>query len=252
MNYRCRNPGLTPLAYRLVPALACLLTTGIAIANGKQTTQHKDPHYTEAGFFDIHICNWPDRQLFFMPLFSTENADAVRNIEILTPENRPLLQLDLKRYRTIKHKGKPDKRAIINQIDIPQGATDGWYTARIHLHDGRELIAKDYVVITRLAQACGQDPANGDEVSLPDALRWKPVPGARFYQVFIRDLWNDDELIYTSELLDSPKLALPPGLLEPGGYYSWIVHARDTNEDVRLGDFNHGSMSRASIFSVID
>lgn len=252
INYWNRNPGSALMNYPLVLTLACLLATGIALASEEPKVHHKDPHYNEAGFFDIHVCNWPDRKQFFMPLFSTEHPDAIRNIEILTPENKPLLQLDLKRYRTIKRKDKPDKRAIINQIDIPQDAADGWYTARINLHDGRVLVAKDYVVITRLAQARGQDPANGTEVSLPDALRWEPVPGASFYQVFIRDLWNDDELIYTSKLLDSPELVLPPGLLKPGGYYSWIVHSRDTNEDAMLGDFNHGSMSRASTFSVLD
>jgi hypothetical protein len=229
-----------------------LLIASIAPISAEPAAKKGDPHYNEAGFFDIHVCHWPDRPIFFMPLFSTEHAEAVRNIEILTPENRPLLQLDLQRYRTIKHKGKPDKRAIINQIDVPKGATDGWYTARVKLHDGRELTARDYVVITRLAQAGGQQPPDGGMVSLPAVLRWEPVPGASFYQVFIRDLWNDDRLIYTSKLLDRPELQLPPELLEPGGYYSWIIHARDTNEDVVLGDFNHGSLNRASTFSVIN
>jgi len=250
MANRTSKAGAADLACQLAVAFFCLLNTGTAGA--EQAAHHKDPHYNEAGFFDIHVCNWPDRLLFFMPLFSTEHADAVHSIEIFTPENRPLLQLDLKRYLIIKRKNKPDKRAIINQVDVPQNATDGWYTARINLDDGRTLVAKDYVAISRLAQAGGQVPASGAEVALPDALRWEPVPGASFYQVFIRDLWNDDRLIYTSKLLTSPALELPPGLLEPGGYYSWIIHARDTNEDAMLGDFNHGSLNRAATFSVIN
>jgi hypothetical protein len=228
-----------------------VLNTAMAAASAEQTAHHEDPHYNEAGFFDIHVCNWPGRRLFFMPLFSTEHADALHSIEIFTPRNRPLLQLDLQRYRTISRKDQPDKRAIINQVDVPHNATDGWYNARINLDDGRTLTAKDYVVISRLAQAGGQVPADDAEVALPAALRWEPVPGVRFYQVFIRDLWNDNQLIYTSKLLNSPELELPPGLLQPGRYYSWIIHSHDTNEDAMLGDFNHGSLNRAVTFSVI-
>jgi hypothetical protein len=43
---------------------------------------------------------------------------------------------------------------------------------------------------------------------------------------------------------------LPPGLIEDGGYYSWLIHARDINEDIKLGDFNSGSMSTPVSFSV--
>ena len=28
-----------------------------------------DKHYSKAGFFDIHVCNWPNQPLFFMALF---------------------------------------------------------------------------------------------------------------------------------------------------------------------------------------
>jgi hypothetical protein len=43
---------------------------------------------------------------------------------------------------------------------------------------------------------------------------------------------------------------LPPGLIEDGGYYSWLIHARDINEDIKLGDFNSGSLSTPVTFSV--
>ena len=68
--------------------------------------------------------------------------------------------------------------------------------------------------------------------------------------MFIRDIWNDGELIHSSKLLDRPEVVLPEGLLEPGGYYSWIVHARNTNEDVKTGDFNHGSLNKPATFSI--
>jgi hypothetical protein len=47
-------------------------------------------------------------------------------------------------------------------------------------------------------------------------------------------------------------LVLPPGLLEKGGYYSWIIHARDTNAHILLGDFNHGSMNTPVTFAVAE
>ena len=47
-------------------------------------------------------------------------------------------------------------------------------------------------------------------------------------------------------------LALPDDLLEYGGYYSWRVDARDVNEDVRLGDFNMGSLSAWQEFTIVD
>lgn len=163
---------------RHILGLVCLLACGGTLASGAQATKARDPHYNATGFFDIHVCNWPDRPLFFMPLFSTRYSNSVRHIEVLTPDNHVLGTLDLKRFRTIEQKGKPGKRVIINQVEIPAGATDGWYSARITLVDGRELTAQDYVEISGLAQATGQVPANESELALPRSLRWDPVPGA--------------------------------------------------------------------------
>jgi hypothetical protein len=93
-------------------------------------------------------------------------------------------------------------------------------------------------------------PPNGaEQIAIPAELTWSPVDQARWYQVFIRDTWNDDRLIYTSKLLREPALVLPPGLLQADGLYSWKVHARDINEDKQLGDFNKGSMSGVASFS---
>lgn len=246
-NYH-RGTGIQSMLWTLL--LVCLFHTGGIHASNVKETPAKDPHYTDAGFFDIHVCNWPDRPTFFMIVFSTVNPGAVESVLILDPEQQPVTQLDLSRYRTLEQKDKPDKRVFINQVDIPPGSTDGWYSARITLVDGSEFSARDLVKLSRLPLATGQIPASESEVALPRSLQWAPVPGARFYQVFIRDLWNEGELIHTSKLLERPELVLPEGLLEPGGYYSWIVHARDTNEDVMLGDFNHGSLNRPAMFSV--
>jgi hypothetical protein len=234
--------------------LAALLTVMLnpwrVYAAGEQAAADRDLHYNEAGFFDIHVCNWPNRPFFFMPLFSTADFSAVRDIEIHYPDGSTLARLDLDRYRTIKRKHKPDKRVFIKRVTIPPAAVNGWYSAHVTLQDGREYTAQDYVILSKLPQASGQVPANDDEVALPDELTWNPVAGAGYYQVFIRDLWNDSTLIYTSELLSEPVLRLPPGLLDAGGYYSWVIHARDTNTHVLLGDFNHGSLSKPATFSV--
>jgi hypothetical protein len=228
----------------IVLALLCGLAP-VAVSS------NEDPHYTEAGFFDIHVCDWPGRPLFFMPLFSTARFNEVQSIEVFSPQGDRLVELDLERYRTIKQDKKPDKRVFIKQIDIPPAAPDGWYSARVTLKSGEKFIARDYVIRHKLPQATGQVPANEEEVmEIPKKLSWDPVPGANYYQVFIRDLWNDDQLILTSKLLTRPELELPPGLLKSGGYYSWIIHARDTNSHILLGDFNHGSLNRPAKFSI--
>jgi hypothetical protein len=134
---------------------------------------------------------------------------------------------------------------------MPEDATDGWYSARVKLTDGSQYRARDYVILSQLPQVSGRVPANESVlVQAPAELSWEPVTGAAHYQVFIRDLWNDSKLVYTSKLLQQPRLVLPPGLIESGGYYSWMIHARDTNEHSLLGDFNHGSLNRPVTFSV--
>jgi hypothetical protein len=244
----------TVLASRLAHLLgAVMLAAGAHAAAEAAAAENPDPHYSEAGFFDIHVCNWPGRPLFFMPLFSTARYREVQRIEVLTPGGTPLGELDPGRYRTIRQGKKPDKRVFIQQLDVPPTARDGWYFARVTLNNGEVYNAQDFVIIHKLPQATGQSPANEIELAeIPAQLSWQPVPGANYYQVFIRDLWNDGKLLYTSELLDKPVLVLPPGLLEKGGYYSWIIHARDTNAHILLGDFNHGSMNTPVTFTVAD
>ena len=238
-----KHPGLASACWLLS---LCLLTPGTALA-----AKPGDGHYNMAGFFDIHVCNWPGRPLFFMPLFSTAGYNDIEKIEILYPDNSLLVDLDLSSYRTISKAGQPDKRVFIKQLDVPTEAMDGWYAARITLNNGKVQKARDYVIISKLARANGQVPGDEQELpAAPEALSWAAVPGAAFYQAFIRDLWDENSLVYSSPLLAETKVVLPKNLLEPGGHYSWTIHARDTNEDLMLGDFNHGSMSSPVTFSV--
>jgi hypothetical protein len=235
---------------------AILLAVALMASGGRAAPEPAaekagDPHYSDAGFFDIHVCNWPGRSLFFMSLFSTTRFSEVKQIDVFTPAGELLVELDLNHYRSIRREKKPDKRVFIRQVDVPPAATDGWYSARITLTDNEVFTAKDYVIIYKLPQAGGQTPANEAELAeAPARLSWEPVPGANYYEVFVRDLWDDDKLVYSSELLNKPEIRLPPGVLKKGGTYSWVIHARDTDSHVLLGDFNHGSMTAPATFSV--
>ena len=243
---KLKNKPLTFAIAALLSFTATADTAPAAAAGNKET----DPHYTPAGFFDIHVCNWPDRELFFMPLFSTVRYDEITDIEVHYPDGTTLTTLPLDKYLTLKRKNNPTKRVFMSEINVPQSAVDGWYTTTVKLADGSEITAKDYVIISPLPRVSDVNPPNGaEDIPVPHKLSWKPVAEGSFYQVFIRDVWNEDRLIYTSKLLDKPELLVPAGVLQPDGLYSWKVHARDVNEDIKLGDFNKGSMSRAMTFS---
>lgn len=211
----------------------------------------KDTHYTEKGFFDIHVCNWPNRPLFLMGLFSTAHFNDIKSIEIFTPAHQSLGLLNLNKFRTFTTKKKQFKKVFIKQFNMPDKATDGWYSAKITLKNSKIISASDYVEHKSLDIPRLVKPRIIDETAeLPGSLQWTKVPGARYYQIFIKDLWNDGKLILTSKLLDKNYYKLPPELLKKGGYYSIRIHARDINEDIKLGDFNHGSLSTKVNFTI--
>ena len=205
----------------------------------------KDSHYTDVGFFDIHICHWPDRPLFYMMLLSTTQFSLVKEVEVFKPNGEPLGKLNLNRFSVKKKPDGTEKRVFITHLPVEAGAADGVYTAHIHLTDGRVFGAEDYVRLDRMALPDQElsPPDAADNIGIPKELRWAAVAGARYYKVFIRDKWDDGKTIFESKLLTSPSVALPEGLLKPGGWYAWRIHARDINEDVKLGDFNHGSLT---------
>jgi len=235
-------------------AAAILILLGAASpwpTHATQAAAMQSSHRVELGFFDIHVCNWSDRPVFFMALFSTTRYDEIAAIEILDPDGRALGALDLSKYRRTVTPAKPEKRVFISQIPVPAGAKDGWYSARVTARGGGESVARDFVVITPLPIAAGNQPTpNANDIPLPGELRWDAVVGAKHYQVFIQDLWDGEKLVYTSPILDEPRAPLPAGLLKAGGYYAWRVHARDVNEHELLGDFNHGSLGALMKFSV--
>jgi hypothetical protein len=227
---------------------ACLLLGGTAIAGNAQHPD--DPHYTASGFFDIHVCNWPDRPPFYLALYSTTHFNEVESVRVYGPDGHFIDALALDKYSVIKHQGKPEKRVFMKQIPIAASNQDGWYRAEVRVGNDTDS-ARDFVIHQLLPQASGLNPVNGAEiVDIPPRLSWNPVDGAAWYQVYIRDQWNDGKLIYTSKLINKPWIELPQGLLEAGGYYSWKVHARDVDSHIQLGDFNIGSQSEWIEFTV--
>lgn len=249
-SFQPGNKGICSVAVTVALLLLSSAVKGIETAD--QPTNHlrnNDPHYTTTGFFDIHVCNWPDRELFFMPLFSTIHYGEITDIDIQRPDGKKLTSLNLKKFKLLKRKGKPEKRVFMSQMDVPEDAMDGWYSATISLADGTQVIARDYVIVSRLPQASEMNPPDGaEQIAIPKKLTWSAI-GQSYYQVFIRDVWNDSKLVYTSRLLNKPEVTIPAGTLEADGLYSWQIHTRDVNEDILLGDFNKGSLSPIATFS---
>lgn len=241
---------------------AGLATAGLILAMSPGYTKNieiippsaKDPHYTDVGFFDIHICHWPDRPLFYMMLLSTTQFKLVNEVEVFKPNGALLGKLDMNRFSVKKKPDGIEKRVFITQLPVEAGAADGVYTARIHLTDGRVFGAEDYVHVERMALPNTElsPPDVADGIEIPKELRWGAVAGAQYYKVFIRDKWDEGKTIFESKLLTSPYVSLPEGLLKPGGWYAWRIHARDVNEDVKLGDFNHGSLTGDFEFTTRD
>ena len=101
-----------------------------------------------------------------------------------------------------------------------------------------------------MAQPTGIQPAPGAEnVPASTELRWDPIPGAKYYEVFLRDEWVGTAAMDTG-LLTEPRFVPPKGSIQPGGEYVWRIHARDSGGNVLLGDFDFGSLSREMRFTV--
>lgn len=217
-----------------------------------QSATTNDSHYSKVGFFDIHVCNWPNRPLFFMTLFSTYKFNNILNIQIFSPNNKIIGELNLKKYRSIIDNKRKEKRVFIKQFEIPADANNGWYYTKVNLKNGTSIVSKDYVIIEKLQIASISSPDIKQELKLiPKSFILKQIKPAKFYQAFIHDSW-DSKLIYQSKLLSKPEIHLPKNLLKKGGIYSIQIHARDTNEHQLLGDFNHGSLTKKLDFTIAE
>jgi hypothetical protein len=244
----CCFPGILQLLSIFLPTF---LVLPLLHADDAPLIEY-DPHYTAVGFFDMHICNWPQRPNFFKVLFSTEKFDEIDSMEVFDPSGASLTMLDKKRFMSLKRKNKPEKRVYMVNLDVPDTSQTGWYSIKVKTVDGREITAKDYVPLTRIGRVQGMDPSGDrEDVELPLTLKWKKLPGASFYRVYVRDVWTG-KMIFESKLVKGNAVKVPADRLEAGGYYSWTVHARDLNTHILLGDFHMGSMSETAFFNVAD
>lgn len=228
-----------------------MLSISCLLSGSTYAGKEGDPHYNAAGFFDVHVCNWPDKPRFLMALFSTTRFDEVARVSVIAPDGKFVGDLDLARFRVFKAPSGQVKRAFITHFNMPGKTVDGWYRATVRLKDGSRFAAKDYVVHHAMPGVVGTQPAdNASDVSVLTELRWDSIPGARYYQVTIRDMWATGTEGTVSDLLTDTLYVPPQGLLKSGGEYEWRIHARDSNGNVLLGDFNHGSVSREMRFAV--
>lgn len=229
-----------------------LLVSPLAAARELIPPDPDDSHQTGAGYWDIHVCNWPDRPPFYLTAFFTERYDELESVEVFLPDGRPLGQLDLNKYLVSQRKDKPPLRILVTHLPLHPQRPEGWYSAHITLKDGSRYLARDYQLMHLMQRAAQQIPAHGAEVPVPKTLRWDPVPGAQRYRVWIRDMWQDGKQIFVSDFLPEPQLELPEDLLQAEGWYAWRIHTRDTHNHVLLGKFNHGSLTDWIEFSTTD
>jgi len=230
----------------------------VALAGGLMTSQMAnaevdkidiDSHYTPAGFFDMHVCNWPEKGVFYMSVFSSVKYDNVKQVEIFDAKDQRLGEVDWTRFRD--HPKQKGKRIYITHLPMLEQAKDGWFTSRIHMKDGSTILSKDYLIHGAMAFADKLEPFDQSVLAEPPKeFKWTPPAGSTHWVVTIRDAWDNDAVVYTSGALTEPVLKIPDGVLKKGGAYSWRVHSRDGNGNILLGDFNHGSMSRVTHFNV--
>jgi len=240
-----------PSVVRLL-LLSAALTLPAAAAPPAPQSHLGDPHYTPVGFFDIHVCHWPDQPPLFLMLFSTTRFEELSSVEVVRPDGVSLGMLKPERYRVVRKPNKPEKRVFMTTIPVPDGSPNGWYVGRVTMKNGDHFEGKDYVVHELMTLPTGLQPAEeAKDVPLAPVFNWSAVPGAKFYKVFVYDLWDDEKTVYQSKLLTETRHQLPPGILKPDGYYAWMVHAREGDEHPLLGDFNHGSLSRRVHFTTV-
>lgn len=208
-----------------------------------------DLHYTPAGFFDVHVCNWPEKGVFYMLVFSTVKYDDIKHVDFFNVDGKRLGAVDWNAYRL--HPKLKDKRIYIINTGLTDSPKDGWFRASIQMKDGKTIPSKDYVIHGSMGFANNLAPMDGSVLNeAPSTFTWMPPAGSTHWVVTIRDVWDNDAVVYTSNALTKPTLTLPDGILKKGGVYAWRVHSRDGNGNILLGDFNHGSMSLVTLFSI--
>jgi len=244
-NYKIRKHAL------ILPVILFLITS--CATDPYQEKIKNDTHYTKAGFFDLHVCNWPDKDLFFLAVFSTFVHKNIASVVIFRPDGSELGKFNLQISKVKKTKNNKIKNIVIGKFALGSADSNGWYKAEINLIDGKKIVASDYIKIDSMPIVTNISPGDSTAaIEIPKQLSWQEAPGAGFYKITIRDMWDDGRVIHTSKLLQKTSYNLPTGLIKPGGWYKWLIHVRDVNEDILLGDFNHGSLNTPAFFLTVD
>ncbi len=240
------------IKYPIVSLLISILAVTPLFA---QNLVEPDPtyrHKTPLGTWDLHVCNWPDRPPFYLTTFKTDHYDQIEKIEVFSPDGETVGLFEMQKYLDFDRNDQPPLRVLLTHMPLVADKTDGRFTAHITGKDGTKYLAEDYLIMKLMDRVSGQAPAHEAEVTVPWELTWDAPNGAKYYRVWVRDMWNDGKQILRSGLLSEPRLELPDGLLEPDGWYAWRVHTRDTSGHILLGDFNHGSLTEWKEFTTID
>lgn len=219
-----------------------LLAACAAIAAKDSPDRFIDPHYTRAGYFDMHVCHWPDRPLFFTALFSTTRSDDLGSIDVFRADGKRLGALDLS-YSEPVLGADGTARAFKAHFEVERDAPNGWYYAQVTLKDGRKFTARDYVSVQAMPWVELKTQLHNGELASNDVISWTQLPQPAFYRVVVIDLIQNKKMIYKSDLLTESHFRLPPGIVKSDGLYMLRVHARNRTREAKWGDFNHGSMT---------
>lgn len=240
--------ALKRMAARILRVIPLVVIFAAACAEGERPPA-TDPHYTKAGYFDMHVCNWPDRPLFFVALLTTKQHRDIAEVAVMRPDGVSLGNIDLSRSEPLAGDGDVELRTFKTHIQIPPGSPDGWYMARIRLKNGSEFLARDYVNVRAMPPVTITTPLGDDTPMQQRKVAWRPLPQTAYYRVIIKDPFQDKKIVYKSDLLTEPQFTIPPGILEKNGAYILRIHARNASGDPKWGDFNHGSMNAEVAFT---
>jgi len=116
-------------------SLLFILTLMIAAGSGyAENAEHPgDSHYNDVGFFDIHLCNWPDRAPFYLAVFSTRQFNDLKSVDLLNARGEQFASLDLSKYKVSHTNDKAEKRIYMSQIQRTANYVDGWFSAKISI-----------------------------------------------------------------------------------------------------------------------
>lgn len=113
----------------------------------------------------------------------------------------------------------------------------GIYQVRVVAKLGLTINQKDYCDVTFLDLPVITNLEAGSTVYPFHVFRWKPVPGATYYRVLLREAGSDNYIYGTSShkqkfLTSRNSCKFPTGDLKPGGHYEIQIEPRADSLDM--------------------